>query len=97
MAEVPVDDGGTAVWRRRLDVRVRRVSGQLALKGPAGAIGVPKGSTWLWTALDGRSTLAELCERAGVAVEDATTTFQRMVDAGVVEPASSPEGRSGDA
>jgi hypothetical protein len=80
-----------SVWRRRLDVRVRRVAGKLALKGPTGTVTVPSGSTWLWTALDGRSTFTGMCERVGVPVERVTSAFRDMVDAGVVERAESAE------
>ncbi|MFJ6671654.1 hypothetical protein ACIQMJ_11155 [Actinosynnema sp. NPDC091369] len=86
-----------SVWRRRLDVRVRRVAGKLALKSPTGTVAVPSGSTWLWTELDGRSTVAGLCERVGVPVERVTTAFRDMVDAGVVEQVASPsEDTAGD-
>ncbi|MFE9748587.1 hypothetical protein ACFYOT_27075 [Saccharothrix saharensis] len=79
-----------SVWRRRLDVRVRRVAGKLALKSPTGTVAVPSGSTWLWTELDGRSTVAGLCERVGVPVERVAAAFRDMVDAGVVERVGSP-------
>ncbi|OKI15388.1 hypothetical protein A6A25_13790 [Saccharothrix sp. CB00851] len=79
-----------SVWRRRLDVRVRRVAGKLALKSPSGTVTVPSGSTWLWTELDGRSTFTGLCDRVGVPVERVTTAFREMVDAGVVERVESP-------
>lgn len=75
----------TVVWRRRLDVRVRRLAGKLALKSPSGTVVLPAGSTWLWTALDGRSTLAELCDRVGADPDEVAETFRGMVDAGAVE------------
>ncbi|TQM79063.1 hypothetical protein FHX81_1355 [Saccharothrix saharensis] len=46
MAEViRMPDVLGSVWRRRLDVRVRRVAGKLALKSPTGTVAVPSGST----------------------------------------------------
>ena len=80
----------TSVWQRRLDVRVRRVAGKLALKGPSGTVTVPSGVTWVWTALDGRSTFSGLCERVGVPVERVTSAFRDLVDAGVVERVDTP-------
>lgn len=73
------------VWDRRLDVRVRRMNGALVLRRGADTMRVPAARSWLWTALDGRSTVSDLIGAGDP--DEVRSTLEELVRGGFLSPA----------